>query len=351
MCRNFQWDRLRGALWRKGSAVWIGLGVCLFQAPGAAQAAGFCSSTAAIQLEACKGQVKDELNTARAICQNLGDSKERLACQRDAVATGAEASELCLEQRDARLDLCDALGEDRYDPDFDPADFDRTFSSPNPYFPLSIGDHWSYAGPDGEAIEVEVLNATKRIEGVTCVVVHDLVQQDGDDVEDTDDWFGQRRDGTVDYCGEISQTFEYFAGDRPRERELVGIEGSWKAGRDGDKPGTLFPGAPQAGAVYRQEWSAGNAEDAAIVLSTSYRYGQDAELDEHVPRRLAQLLCSSKRPCIVTGEFTPIEPDGFERKYYARDVGRFLEVDPESGEVVRLVGCNVDSRCGSLPQP
>ena len=34
----------------------------------------------------------------------------------------------------------------------------------------------------------------------------------------------------------------------------------------------------------------------------------------------------------MTAEFTPIEPDVFERKYYARDIGLFLEVELESGE-------------------
>jgi hypothetical protein len=28
-----------------------------------------------------------------------------------------------------------------------------------------------------------------------------------------------------------------------------------------------------------------------------------------------------------------------------------LETEPESGEVVRLVKCNVDPRCAALPQP
>jgi len=67
------------------------------------------------------------------------------------------------------------------------------------------------------------------------------------------------------------------------------------------------------------------------------RFGKDPELDELVPRKLAKLLCNGD--CIVTRNFSQIEP------------GVFLEVEPESGEVVRLVKCNVDPRCASLPQP
>ena len=53
----------------------------------------------------------------------------------------------------------------------------------------------------------------------------------------------------------------------------------------------------------------------------------------------------------MAGEFTPIEPDAFGRKYYARGIGLFLEVDPEDGDVVQLVDCNFDARCAALPTP
>lgn len=321
-----------------------------FALPAAATSAeGFCSATAAKQHAACKVDTQGDLFSSQAICTNVSDAVERRGCFRDALEAYSDDRELCGDQLDAREDLCDALGEDRYEPDFDPAHFDDDFTSPNAYFPLRVGYRWSYAGGD-ETIAVEVLDETKLIEGVTCIVLRDTVEEDGRVKEDTDDWFGQRKNGTVDYCGESTAEFEHFEGDDPVAAELVSIEGSWKAGRDGDKPGTIFLGAPRRGVVYRQEWSAGNAEDAAIVLSTTYRFGSEGKLDQHVPR-LAQLLCSSASPCVVTGEFTPLSPGGFERKYYARGIGLFLEVHPDSGEIVQLVGCNVDPRCASLPQP
>jgi hypothetical protein len=200
----------------------------------------------------------------------------------------------------------------------------------------------------GETVEIEVLDETKSIEGVTCVVVRDVEKEGGRIVESTDDWFGLRKDGTVDYCGEISQEFEYHAGDVPVRAELVEIEGSWKAGRDGARAGTLFPGTPRVGDVYRQEFAAGDAEDAARVVSTTYSYGSDASLDALVPPALAQLLCAAG-DCVVTKEFTPLEPGEFELKYYARGIGLFLETKPADGEVVQLVSCNVDARCASLP--
>lgn len=293
----------------------------------------------------------DDYLEAKARCVQVLDAEERGECISDARDELRQHARLCREQLRARRQLCDALGEDRYDPDFDPAKFDDDFenpTAPNPHFPLGIGHRWEYQGGD-ETVTVEVLDKTKQIEGVTCIVVNDRVEVDGEVVEDTDDWFGQRKDGTVDYCGEISRDFEFFEGDDPEEAELVSIEGSWKAGRDGDLPGTLFPGTPVVGAVYRQEFSPGNAEDAAEVLSTTYGFGNDPELDRLVPQALAEQLCAGD--CVVTREFTPLEPDASERKYYARGIGLFLEVDLESGEVVQLVDCNFDARCNGLPTP
>jgi hypothetical protein len=91
---------------------------------------------------------------------------------------------------------------------------------------------------------VRVLNETKAIAGVTCIVVRDQVFDDGDLIEDTDDWYAQAKDGNVFYCGEEVKDFGSFEGDNPRKPELVSIDGSFKAGRDGDKPGIIFQAFP-----------------------------------------------------------------------------------------------------------
>lgn len=311
----------------------------------------YCSSTATTQFLACWAEVRDDVLSARAICLNASDDEERAECYEEAEEARVEGQTLCREQRAAREHLCTLVGQGRYDPSFEPEDFEDDFHNlvnPNPYFPLEIGNHWSYESED-ESNTVEVLDETKLIEGVTCVVIRDLVSADPES-EDTDDWYGQRKNGNVDYCGEEVKDFETFAGDDPMLPELVSIDGSFKAGRDGDRPGTLFLANPYVGATYRQEWSAGNAEDAATVLSTTYGPGNQPELDAFVPEGLAELLCSN-HDCVVTRDFTPIEPDVFERKYYARGLGLFLEVKPEDGEVNQLVDCNFDARCASLPTP
>jgi hypothetical protein len=259
--------------------------------------------------------------------------------------------ELCRDQLEARRELCDLIGEDRYDPDFDPADFDDDFANPtmpNTHFPLGIGNRWTFVGGD-EVITIEVLDKTKLLDGVTCVVVNDLVEEDGEPIEDTDDWFALAKNGDVYYCGESVRDFETFEGDMPADAELVSIEGAFKAGRDGDKPGVLFFGAPVVGVTHRQEWSVSNAEDAATVLSTTYGFGSDPELDLFVPQDLADLLCADD--CVVIREFSPIGPGEFEHKYFAPGVGKFLEVKPEEGETTQLVECNVDAKCALLPTP
>jgi hypothetical protein len=309
----------------------------------------FCSATTAYQFEACRNEAGDTYLTAQARCLNLPEAGERRECFREAAAALKTGTQLCHKQRNARRDLCSALGEERYDPDFEPDRFDADFSGQNPHFPLKIGNRWTYEG-SGETVTVEVLDKTKLIEGVTCIVVRDQVEQDGNLVEDTDDWFAQAKDGDVYYCGEEVKDLETFVGDRPPVPELVKIDGSFKAGRDGDKPGIAFLGSPERGEVYRQEWSPGNAEDAATVLSTRYSFGHRPALDKFVPPGLAQLLCHD-HPCVVTAEFTPIEPDVRARKYYAFGIGLFLEVNLGTGDIVQLVGCNLDPKCTDLPTP
>jgi hypothetical protein len=309
---------------------------------------GVCTTTAQFAFIACKNEVRDDTWEGRAICINFEDYEEFAECRADNWAERKEGLEECSDIKEARLELCDALGEDPYDPDFDPVDFDSDFTAltnPNEYLPIAIGNVWEYEGGD-EKVTVEVMNKTKLIEGVTCIVVNDVVEDDGQLIEDTDDWFAQALDGAVHYCGEIARDYEWFDGDDPEEAELVEIEGSFKAGRDGAKSGILMMAMPTVGATYRMEWALGDAEDAAEVIAIDYGYGDDPELDQLVPQELAELLCDGD--CIVTRDFTPLEPDAEELKYYAPGIGMFLEVNVEDGEVLQLVSCNFHPACALL---
>jgi hypothetical protein len=114
--------------------------------------------------------------------------------------------------------------------------------------------------------------------------------------------------------GELAQTFE--------NGRLTDLEGSWTAGRDGAKPGMIMKAAPQVGDTYRQEFAPGDAEDAAEVSATA---------SATVP------AASCGGTCVQRRDFTPIEPDVEEHKFYAPGIGLILELDVENGERGELV--------------
>jgi hypothetical protein len=270
---------------------------------------GFCSETAHSLFTACHAELTADRALRKGICYNIADEAARDECWEERDEEFAEGQELCKEQKAGRLAVCKRVGESRYDPGLDPDQFEKDYANlqnPNPYFPLAIGNRWDYRGGD-ESTTVEILNETKLIEGITCVVARDEVLDGGDLVEDTDDWFCQRKDGSVWYLGEEAKNYETFEGDSPRLPELVDVDGSFKAGRDGDQGGIIFLAAPAVGDVYVEEFSPGNAEDVAEVLSTSYAFGGDPDLDEGVPQALAEHLCGTS-DCVVTRNFTALEP-------------------------------------------
>lgn len=186
--------------------------------------------------------------------------------------------------------------------------------TPNPYFPLVPGTTWIYEGGD-EKITVTVTEDTKEILGVTCAVIHDVVEEDGEIIEDTLDWYAQDVEGNVWYFGEIAQNFE--------DGELTDIDGSWMAGVEGAKIGILMPINPVEGQVYRQEFALGEAEDMGEILSLT------------ATESVAGASCTDN--CLKTRDFTPLEPDVEEQKYYAPNIGVILEVDLETGERVELI--------------
>jgi hypothetical protein len=315
-------------------------------------ALGFCSQTTEAQFAACGYEKLDDFHVARALCINISDQAARATCFDAAGDELEEGKASCGAQRKARLKVCGVIGEARYERSFLPADFEKDYHNlqhPNPYFPLTIGYRWDYDG-SLETNTITALNETKLIEGVTCIVLDDKRYENGKLVEDTDDWYGQRKDGTVEFCGEAVSNFETFRGDRPARPERISTDGQWKTGRDGIPSGPYILGSPKIGEAHRSEFAPGDAEDSVRYLSKSYRHGVDPKLDKFVPRALASIFCHSG-DCWVTEEFTGLEPGEVTRKYYAKKVGFFLGVDAVSGDTVQLVNCNFDPRCKTLPKP
>jgi hypothetical protein len=274
-------------------------------------AGGACDDTSRLARTACVAGVTADFSIGKSNCVNLAGTAARQQCVADAREARTEAQQLCRDQSHARQDLCDALGQDPYDPAINPNEFlppQVTAANPNPYFPLVPGTTRVFKG-GGETDTVTVTNQTKTIQGVTTMIVQDDVVDDGSGrlLETTQDFFAQHVNGAVWYFGEITQSMS--------EDGLISTDGSFLAGVDGAKAGIIMQATPQVGDVYRQEFSLGNAEDAAEVTSTAG--------SASVPGA----SCSGN--CVVTREFTPLEPDGDEQKFYATGIGVILDIDPD----------------------
>lgn len=197
--------------------------------------------------------------------------------------------------------------DENYAPVIAPADF--TDAIDNPLFPLVPGTTLVYEG-GGERIEYVVTSDTRVVEGVTCLVVHDTVSVGGEVVEDTFDWFAQDSGGNVWYFGEDSSEME--------GGEVVSTEGSWEAGVDGAMPGYQMLANPLPGLMYRQEYYACEAEDMAEVMG----------VDESV-----SVPAGDFDGCVELHEWSPLEEDSDEYKYFCPGVGLVLEIDTEGVRV------------------
>ena len=298
----------------------VSLAVVFAAGIAAAEAAdNACHKTSTAAQTACEADRMDDRWIAAGNCRNFADDAARQGCIAEAKVVRADKGQECRDQFDARESLCAALGQAPYDPLIDPTNFhspQETAAQPNPFFPLVPGTEWVYKG-GGEKDTVTVTDKTKLIMGVTTTVVHDVVTDETGQttLEDTLDFYAQDLLGNVLYFGEAAQQFE--------DGRLAGLEGSWTGGVERAKPGIIMEAAPKVGDVYRQEFSLGNAEDAAVVTSISG--------SETVP------AASCKGDCVVTRDFSPLEPDVEENKYYKSGVGLILEVDPASGVRSELV--------------
>ena len=264
---------------------------------------------------------------------------------------GPKRIAFAVSSTDGRLDLCDAIGEAAYepavtplvfgngavplfDPEFFPENPAQSMATANPYFPLVPGLRWVYELREGDELVEQVITVVeeevKSIGGVNCITIRDIAREgDSEDapiLEDTDDWYAQDLAGNVWYCGEISQNFEIAEDDPDPRPELVEVEGSWKGFRDHAQPGIIMLADPAVGDVYRQELSLANAEDAAEVVS--------------VTESAVVPVAACNGTCVVTFDFTPLDPEALEYKYYAPGVGLMLEVDIESGDRLELVEFN-----------
>jgi hypothetical protein len=194
----------------------------------------------------------------------------------------------------------------------DPANFSADIN--NRTWPMRVGSRWVYRVTDmsNGSTEREVITVTRRTklmaDGIRARVVHDVVRDHGTPVEVTDDWYAQDSEGNVWYFGEHTIAYQH---GKPTDN------GSWEAGVDGAMPGVALPAKPRVGLSYREEYSKGVAEDQSRVLALDMQAHVRAGHFEHV---------------LLTEDFSPIEPNVSELKFYAKGSGQaVLAIDVSGG--------------------
>ena len=204
----------------------------------------------------------------------------------------------------------------QYNPQIIPENF--TINIDNPYYSLSPGTTFVYKSKTDDGIEINkvvVTDKTRKVMGVTCRVVWDRVWLNDKLNEETYDWYAQDKIGNVWYFGENSKKY--------KEGNVATAKGSWKAGVNGAMPGIVMKAKPQRDNTYYQEYYKGEAEDMAEIISLNKK---------------VTVPYGSFTKCIKTRDFTPLNPDAVEYKYYSSVTGSVvLETEAKSKTRAELI--------------
>jgi hypothetical protein len=199
-------------------------------------------------------------------------------------------------------------------PRYSPNDY--TTRIDNPWFPLRPGTTYIYEGVESGARtrdRMTVTSTTKNIDGIDCRVISDKVFKNGRLAERTKDYYTQDEDGNVWYFGEDTAELD-------KHGNVTSRDGTWRTGRNGARAGVFMQSFPQKGASFYQELDRGNAEDHYLVQNLTSEvkvpYG-------HFGRN------PLRRSVEKTKEWSPLEPNIREVKFYAFGVGQI------SGHVTR----------------
>ena len=339
--------------------------------PGQAIASGyshghgdnFCSQTTRKVFRACHFDVLEDFYETRANCINIEDEDDRAQCTHDARQAKREDWNGCRDQKNARLDVCDLIGEDRYaDPLQDPLitfvdlEVEDEPLTLNRFVNLTVGHTYVLrAGEDfEETVIVHVTDEVREVEregldDVKCRVVVDAVMvyeeeviEEGFVIEEaewvvdelTDDYFAQAAvQGTLDVDGNAVDSNVYYCGEISRNYEddhLDNLDGSFFAGVENAKAGVLTRHDPMVGQVDRQEYAIAEAEDLVEYLDRSAIPDEEDEGGQN-PNKAFE--CSGvEYDCLKTLDTSALDPESTEFKYYKAGVGFVLAVSFEDGE-------------------
>ncbi len=209
------------------------------------------------------------------------------------------------------------------DCEFETNEFER--KDANPYFILQPGRELHYNNfqcvSEGKCDEVEelvitILDETRKfklnIDGKTKTVITRVLQEvetaNGELVEISHNYYAECDDNQdVYYFGENVDIYE--------DGKIVSHDGAWLAGKNGAKPGLIFPGgAFLLGARYFQEVAPGIALDRAEHVAMG--------LDEETP-------AGKFEDCVFIEETTPLEPGHVSEKTYCPGTGLLFDNELE----------------------
>lgn len=193
-------------------------------------------------------------------------------------------------------------------PNFDPKNFDEnSVNITNKWLPLKPGAQYVYNGTtvedDGQEIphriEINVTDLTKEIGGVRSVVTWELDYGDNQLVEAELAFYAQDKIGNVWRMGEYPE--EYSDGEFVKASP-------WIQGIQNARAGIMMQATPKTGTPsYAQGW--GPAVD----------WTDRGQVDKMGEKTCVPVKCYED--VLVIAEFSASEPDAYQLKYYAPNVG------------------------------
>jgi len=191
-------------------------------------------------------------------------------------------------------------------PDISNSSFSNPTNIDNKYFPMTPGTHYVYEGFTEEAgrqvphsIVFTVTDLTKELLGIRSVVAYIVDYSDGQLVEAEIAFYAQADDGTVWFMGEHPEVYE--------DGKIVEAP-TWIPGFKGAQAGIVMKAEPELDLPsYAQGWGpAVNWTDRGRVVGMGEQTCVPVDCYEDV---------------LITEEFSQSEPDAYQVKYYAPDVG------------------------------
>jgi hypothetical protein len=172
------------------------------------------------------------------------------------------------------------------------------------YFVLEPGFQLVFESEDAKLV-ITVLDDTVDVGGVTVRVVEEREWEEGKLIEVSWNLFAIDKDNKdVFYFGEDVDVY--------KDGKITGHGGSWRAEKDGARPGLIMPGTPAAGMKYYQEMAPGIAMDRAEVISVDEKFKTPA---------------GTFKKCLKTMEGSGLNPDEKEFKIYAPGIGLVKDGD------------------------